>query len=155
MTTSIPTVSFDTTIVGSATKTGIAVSKAVIEQLGAGQRPGVEVELNGYRYRTTVGVMSGRHLVGVSADVRTAASVQLGDAVRVTLTLAASPRTVEIPADLAAGLDAAPGAHSFFESLSNSLQRMHVDNVVGTKTPETRQRRIDKCIALFLDAKPR
>ena len=46
-------------------------------------------------------------------------------------------------------------AKLFFASLSNSLQRMHVDNVTSAKTPETRQRRIDKCLALFLAGKPR
>ena len=32
---------------------------------------------------------------------------------------------------------------------------MHLDNVAGAKTPETRQRRIDKCVALFLGGEPR
>ncbi|MEP7113919.1 MAG: YdeI/OmpD-associated family protein [Ilumatobacteraceae bacterium] len=155
MTKPATTVTFDTTIVGSATKTGIAVPSELIEQLQAGQRPGVEVQVNGYQYRSTVAVMSGQHLIGVSAEVRKAASLQLGDAVHVTLTLALSPRTIEVPADLAAALDTTPAARDFFKSLSNSLQRMHIDNVTGAKSLETRQRRIDKCIALFLEHKPR
>ena len=40
------TISFATTIVGSATKTGIAVPIHVIEKLDAGQRPAVKVEVN-------------------------------------------------------------------------------------------------------------
>ena len=60
-----------------------------------------------------------------------------------------------MPADFAAALDAAPGARAFFDGLSNSLQRYHVDNVKGAKTDETRQRRIEKSVALFLAGKQR
>lgn len=49
----------------------------------------------------------------------------------------------------------ATSAAAFFQTLSNSLQRYHVDNVNGAKTADTRQRRIDKAVSLFLDGKPR
>jgi uncharacterized protein YdeI (YjbR/CyaY-like superfamily) len=39
--------------------------------------------------------------------------------------------------------------------LSNSLQRYHVGNVNGAKSADTRQRRIDKAVALFLAGKQR
>jgi hypothetical protein len=39
-------------------------------------------------------------------------------------------------------------AKSFFDALSNSLQRFHVHNVNAAKTDETRARRIDKAVAL-------
>jgi hypothetical protein len=39
------------------------VPEAVIEQLGAGRRPAVIVDVNGYEYRNTVGVMKGRHMI--------------------------------------------------------------------------------------------
>ena len=147
--------SFDATVIGQPTKTGIEVPPDVIESLGAGKRPAVEVDLNGHRFRTTVGVMGGKHLVPVNADTRRQTGLALGDAVHVTLTVATTPRSVDVPDDLAAALAAEPVAGSFFAGLSNSLQRMHVDNVNGAKTAETRQRRIDKCIALFLAGKQR
>jgi len=40
-------------------------------------------------------------------------------------------------------------------TLSNSVQHLHVDNVNGAKAEETRQRRIDKAITLFLEGKQR
>ena len=43
----------------------------------------------------------------------------------------------------------------FFERLSNSLRRYHVNNINAAKSAETRQRRIEKTIALFLDGKQR
>jgi uncharacterized protein YdeI (YjbR/CyaY-like superfamily) len=33
--------------------------------------------------------------------------------------------------------------------LSNSMQRYHVGNITAAKSADTRQRRIDKAIALF------
>jgi uncharacterized protein YdeI (YjbR/CyaY-like superfamily) len=50
---------------------------------------------------------------------------------------------------------AKPSTIAFFEKLSNSLQRYHIDNINGAKTPETRQRRIEKAIALFREGKQR
>lgn len=147
---------FDATIEStSGSTTGIEVPPDVLAALGAGGRPAVHVDLDGYAYRTTVGVMGGRHLVSVSAAVRAATGLTGGDPVRVTLTVAETPQAVDVPPDLAAALAAAPQAGAFFATLPNSLQRYHVDAVTGAKTDETRQRRIDKAVALFLDGKRR
>lgn len=148
-------VSFATTLSQFGNNTGIEVPPALIEQLGAGQRPPVLVDVNGYQFRSTVGVMSGKHLIGVSAAIRKETGLQGGDSIAVTLTLATAPREVDLPADFAAALDAAPGARAFFDGLSNSLQRYHVDNVKGAKTDDTRQRRIEKSVGLFLAGKQR
>ena len=72
-----------------------------------------------------------------------------------TLRVADTPREVDVPADLAAAMAANEPARAFFDGLSNSLQRYHVDQVEGAKTAETRQRRIDKAVALFLEGKRR
>jgi hypothetical protein len=150
-----PSVSFATTLSQFGNNTGIEVPPALIDELGAGQRPPVLVDLNGYQFRSTVGVMSGKHLVGVSAAIRKETGLKGGDDITVTLTLATAPREVDMPADFASVLDAAPGARAFFDGLSSSLQRYHVDNVNGAKTDETRQRRIEKSVALFLAGKQR
>jgi Bacteriocin-protection, YdeI or OmpD-Associated/Domain of unknown function (DUF1905) len=135
--------------------TGIVIPAAVIEQLGAGRKPPLRVTLNGYEYRTTAGVMNGVSMIPVSAAVRGEAGLAAGDHVDVGLVVDSTQRIVDIPEDLAAAFLANPAATSFFETLSNSLQRYHVDNINAAKAPETRQRRIDKAIGLFLDGKPR
>ena len=113
------------------------------------------VDVNGYEYRSTVAVMRGQYLIGLSAAVRAATGLSGGDPIRVTLTVADSPRTVEVPDDFAAALDADGAARGFFNGLANSLQRYHVDNINAAKSPDTRQRRIDKAVSLFLDGKRR
>ena len=148
-------VEFETTVAATGNKTGIVVPDELIERLGAGRRPAVVVKVDGYEYRNTVGIMGGRHMVSISAAVRKATGLKGGDPISVKLTVADSPRQVDIPDDLAHALSAEPDVAAFFAKLSNSLQRYHVDNINGAKTPETRQRRIDKAISLFRQGKQR
>lgn len=148
-------VTFDTTLSAFGNNTGIEVPTALIEQLGAGQRPPVVVHVNGFEFRTTVGVMSGKHLVGVTAATRKATGLAGGDPVHVVLTVASEPREVRVPDDFATAMAANPPADAFFAGLSNSLQRFHIDNVNGAKSADTRQRRIEKSVALFLAGKQR
>jgi hypothetical protein len=148
-------VTFRTAIRQSGNNTGVVVPAEVIVELGAGKRAPVLVSLNGYEYRTTVGAMGGQSMVSVSAAVRAGSGLKGGDAVRVTLTVAETPRTVEIPPDLEAAFTANGSARAFFSTLSNSLQRFHIDNINGAKTAETRQRRIDTAVAKFLEGRQR
>ena len=136
-----------TVILGGKTATGIEVPAAVVEALGSGKRPAVRATVAGYTYRTTVAPMSGSYWIPLAAEHRTAARVSAGDVVAVDLELDAAPRTVDVPADLAAAMDGAPAARAAFDALSYSNQRRHVLSVDGAKTAETRQRRIDKAVA--------
>lgn len=155
MTNTAATVAFEARLEGDGNKIGFTVPPAAIEALNAGQRPPVSVDLNGYTYRYTVAVMGGKHLIGVNSEVRKATGLANGDTVHVTLTLDITPRTVDLPDAFAAALAAHPAARTFFDGLSNSLQRYHVGTVTGAKSPDTRKRRIDRAIELFLAGKKR
>ena len=146
---------FETTLAATGNNTGIVVPDSVIERLGAGKRPPVIVEVNGYEYRSTVAVMGGRYLIGFSAAHRAATGLGGGDPITVTLTVADTPRVVEMPTDFVAALGAHEAARRFFDDLPNSLQRYHIDNINGAKSPETRRRRIEKAVSLFLERKRR
>jgi len=150
-------VEFAATLTQAAGKsaTGIEVPAEIIERLGAGKRPAVRVRLDDFEFRTTVGVMGGASMIPVSAAIRKEAGLTAGDAVTVGLVPDSSPRAIEMPDDFAAALAAQPSALAFYETLSNSLKRFHVDNINGAKTDETRARRIDKSVGLFLAGKPR
>lgn len=50
---------------------------------------------------------------------------------------------------------AAKGTEAFFAAMAPSLQRYHVDNIEGAKTPETRQRRIERAVARFAAGRSR
>jgi Bacteriocin-protection, YdeI or OmpD-Associated/Domain of unknown function (DUF1905) len=147
---------FRTTIVQSGRNTtGIQVPEEVMEALGAGKRPAVTVTVNGYRYRSTVASMGAVAMVSLSAEHRAGAGVAGGDEVEVDLELDTAPREVEVPADLAAALDAEPAARSTFDGLSYSNRSWHVLQVTGAKTDETRRRRIARSVDLLKQGRAR
>lgn len=125
--------------------TGIEVPTAVIEQLGGGRRPAVVVTVNGFTYRSTVGVMAGKHLIPFSADKRRDTGLGGGDDLTVDVEIDTAPRTIEVPDDLAGAL-ASAGLRSAFDALSPSAQKAHVTAVTGAKALETRQRRVERVI---------
>lgn len=127
------------------TATGLDVPAEVVDGLGGGKRPKVLVTLNGHTYRSSIASMGGRYLIPVNAAVRQAAGVKAGDELEVGVELDTAPRTVEVPEDLAAALDAA-GVRGAFDALSYTNQREYVDGVAGAKTEATRTRRISRCV---------
>lgn len=139
---------FHTTILkAGGTATGIEIPPAIIEELGAGKKPPVKVTMNGKTYQSTVAVMGGVYMVGVSAENRALTGVQGGDEVDVTLELDSSPRVYELPEDLAAALAAKSGATEAFHAAAPSKRKEFVRQVTDAKTPETRERRIAKIVA--------
>ena len=138
---------FRTTILaGGKTATGIHVPDEVVAALGTSRKPAVSVTLNGYTYRSTIAVMGGKFMVGVSADVRAKSGVKGGDTLDVEIELDTAPRVLEIPADFAKALAAQPAAQVAFEALSYSNKRRHTMPIEGAKAPETRARRIEKSV---------
>ncbi len=148
---------FRTTLdLAGKTATGFVVPAEVVAALGAGKRPPVVVTLNGhYTYRNTVAVYGDTYLLGVSAEHRAGAGVKAGDELEVDLELDTAPREVTVPPDFATALAAEPAARTTFEGLSYSNQSWHVLNIEGAKTPETRQRRIERSIATLREGKAR
>lgn len=137
---------FHTTL-PTGTKVGIEIPPEVIEALGAGKKPPVRVTLNGFTYRSTVAVMGGRFMVGVSAENRKGAGVAPGDAVDVDIELDTEPRVVVLPADLEAALGAKAGALAAYEAQPVSARKEVVRQVEEAKSQETRDRRIAAIVA--------
>ena len=134
---------FDTRIAQTGTNTtGVVVPPEVIIELDGGARPAVVAKINKYTYRTTVGVMSGQSMLAFSAQHREASGIGGGDPITVELTLDSQPRTTEIPDDLTQALAAEPAIEAAFQKLAPSRRKADIENVLGAKTPETRERRI-------------
>ncbi len=144
-----PPVTFTVTLERAGkTATGMEVPEEVVVRLDAGKRPPVKVTIGGYSYRSTIAVMAGRFMLGVSMEHRAGAGVAAGDTVEVTLELDTEVRTVDVPPDLAAALDSA-GARAAFDRLALSHRKEHVRAVEEAKKPETRKRRIDKAVDML------
>ena len=58
-----------------------------------------------------------------------------------------------MPPDFRAALDRDPVAARFFDGLSYSNRLRHVLSIEDAKTPETRQRRIDKAVASLAEGR--
>ncbi|MDQ6873812.1 MAG: YdeI/OmpD-associated family protein [Actinomycetota bacterium] len=129
------------------TATGVRVPAEVVDGLGGGKRPAVRVTINGHTYRSSVAVMGGEFMLGVSAEQRASAGVAAGDRVDVALELDTEPREVTVPADLAAALAADDEARRFFEALSYSNRLRYALSVETAKKPETRERRIAAAVS--------
>ena len=145
---------FRTTITQEGkTATGIQVPPEIVEGFGAGKKPPVLVTMNGKTYRSTIAVMGGLYMVGVSAENRALTGVKGGDEVEVGIELDTAPRIYELPDDLAAALAAKPGATEAFHAAAPSKRKEFVRQVNDAKTPETRDRRIANIVATLGNSK--
>ena len=134
-----------TTLVQMGNNVGIELPEPFLEAIGGGKRPPVRVVLNGYEYRSTVGVMGGRYLIPVSAAIRSAAGVAGGEEHDVLIELDTAPREVAVPDDLGAALEAA-GLRATFDALAPSRRKEHVRAVEEAKAADTRARRVAKIV---------
>ena len=147
---------FRTTLLQTGkTATGMVVPVDVVEGLGAGKRPPVQVTINGLTYRSTIAVMGGVFMVGVNSENRAGAGVKGGDEVDVDIELDTKPRELAVPAELAAALAAEPDARRTFEGLSYSNRLWHSLQVTTARTDETRERRLAKSIEALREGRPR
>ncbi len=139
---------FEALILSSGkTAAGMQIPPEVVEALGAGKRPPVRVTINGFTYRSSIAVLNGVYMLGVSNEVREKAGVSAGEKVDVELELDTQPREISLPPDFSAALQNEPEAKQFFEKLSYSNKRRIVEPIGQAKTAETRQRRIEKAVA--------
>ena len=128
------------------TAAGIEVPPEVVAALGQTKRPPVRVTINGHTYRSTVAVLGGRFMVGVSNEVRAKADVEAGQVVEIEMGLDTAPREVSVPDELARELEGDAAASQAFEALSYSKKRLIVDPIANAKTAATRDRNIAKAL---------
>ena len=139
------TARYSTTMHSIGRNTGIPVPTEVLDELGGGRRPAVDVTVNGHHYASTVGSMGGQALIPFSSEHRAQSGIAGGDPLEVELVLVTAPREVAVPADLAAAL-AAAGVEEAFAALAPSHRKAHVTSVEGAKAADTRTRRIESVI---------
>jgi hypothetical protein len=140
-------VRFTTTLESSGKQAaGFSVPDAVLEALGGGRRPKVRVTIGDHTWRTSIGIVEGRSMIGVPVDQRAAAGVAPGETFAVEVVLDTEVREVVVPDDFAAALAPFPEARAFFDGRNYSERRWFVLGIEDAKTPETRARRIEKAV---------
>ena len=122
----------------------------VEKTFGARGRVPVRGTLNGAPFRSSVFRMGGDcHFMAVNRQLREAAGVGGGETVPVRMERDDEPRTVTLPADFARALKSNEQARATWDKLSFTHRREHVEHIEGAKKSDTRQRRLEKSIALL------
>lgn len=131
---------------GKTTATVILTQEQVDALRGSPGRARVMVAITyrGRTFRTSVSVYRGQWMMVVNADMREGGMTPPGTYV-VEMAVDAGVRTVDVPDDLAAALEAA-GARDAFDSQSYTNRKEFVRGVTEAKKPETRDRRIAKVV---------
>ena len=127
--------------------TGVAVPAKVVEALGAGKKPPVNITLAGkYTYRGRIAVYGGDFFIGVAKEHRDKAGIKGGDAIEVEITLDEAPREVVVPPELAKALAKKKGAKAAFDELSYTARKEAARQVETAKAEDTRARRIARIL---------
>ena len=119
----------------------VVVPPEVVDALGGDGRIPVRATFDGVEYRGSIASMGGAKVLGVLKAIREQLEKEPGDVLTVKVARDDAPRTVAVPEDLAAALDAA-GRLGAFDALSYSHQREYVEWIDEAKRAETRARRI-------------
>ncbi|MBS1880887.1 MAG: DUF1905 domain-containing protein [Actinobacteria bacterium] len=148
-------IAFETTLEPRGPAAAVVLDEEQVAAVGEGAKSfPVRATVNGHSWGGRVSRMRGEFLLGLNREVRTAAGVEAGEKVAVELELETAERTVEVPAALAAALEADPAAKAGFDGLAHSHRKEYARWIAEAKKEETRERRVAKALALLRDGKP-
>ena len=122
-----------------------------VAALGGGRKAfPVSVTVNGVTLPLRLARMGGENMIGLARAAREKAGVTLGETYAVEVT-AEDPgtRTVEVPADLAAALDADAEAKARFEALAHSHRKEFVRWITEAKREATRTQRVTRTLEML------
>lgn len=127
---------------------GFTFSEEQVAALGDGAKAfPVIVPINGTSIPLRLVRRGDENLVGFSKANRAAAGIELGDEVTFDIAADLTPRTVEMPDDLAAALASDPAAQNAFEEMAYSRRKEYVRWVTEAKRAQTRADRITTAVA--------
>jgi len=108
--------------------------------------------VNGRSARVTlVPAGGGLFRMQINTALRKAARVDAGDLVSVELRLDRASRSLPVPPDLRAGLKLVPKANKAFDALAPGHRRHFIQWFDLAKSPEARQRRLERAIGVLLE----
>ncbi|WP_424937163.1 MULTISPECIES: YdeI/OmpD-associated family protein [Bacteria] len=120
----------------------LVLSDEQVAALGSVKNPPVVVRIGQTSARLRISRMGGRNCIGFSKAVRATFGVELGDEIDAVITLDSAERTVDVPAVLAAALDAEPALRAAFDALSYTRRKELARGIAEAKQDATRERRL-------------
>jgi hypothetical protein len=153
----MPTIEFDAVVQPTARGGGgayVPLPADAADVFGTRARFPIKATFNGVPYRgSTMPMGDGTFCVGITKVIRAEAGADLGQTVHVVLERDDGERTVEAPPDLAEAL-AAAGLGQRFEAMAYTHRKEYARWVAEAKKPETRQRRVEKAVAMVAEGRP-
>jgi hypothetical protein len=123
--------------------TGIFLTEAQSAKLSRRGRVPVTLEVNGHPFKAFAALMgNGTHGIVFNKTMQKTASVSQNDVVDVTLEVDSSPRTVEVPPELAAELRKSKVAKTFFDELAYTHKKDFAGWITDAKRQETKSQRL-------------
>ncbi|MCK8468854.1 YdeI/OmpD-associated family protein [Microbacterium sp. KSW4-16] len=135
-----------TVLTGRGPAAAILLTDEQVASFGAGKAFPVAVTIDGRTARLRLARMGDENLIGFSKAVRTELGLEIGQEIDAVIRVDSAERTVDIPAELAAALDADPAVRARFDALSYSVRKEHARSVAEAKQDATRERRIAKVL---------
>lgn len=135
-----------TVLIGRGPAAAIVLSDEQVDSFGAGKVFPVAVTIGGRTARLRVARMGGENLIGFTKAVRADLGLEAGQEIDAVIRVDSAERTVDVPAELAAALDADPAVRAAFDALSYSARKEHARMVADAKQDATRERRIAKIV---------
>ena len=127
--------------------TGITIPFDVEEVFGSKRVP-VKATVNGVVYTGSIMRMGGKYVLGIPKAFRDEAGISAGETIKVTIEADTTPRTVDVPKDLASAIKKA-GVSAVWDKLSYTHRKEHARAIEQAKKPETRLARIEKAIEML------
>ena len=128
--------------------TGISIPFDVEQVFGAKRVP-IKATVNGAEYRGAIVRYGGKYMLGIPKVFREAAGIKAGDNIVVTLERDVDERTVTVPSDLAKELKKDRALKDAWDKLSFTIRKENARALEEAKQPETRERRLQKTLALL------
>ena len=125
----------------------VPIPNAIASKLGLKGMPKIQAVIAGTPYRGSLMPMGdGTYCLGVLKSIQEAAGVGQGDTVTIDLELDTTPRTVELPADLARAIAHDKKAMAAWDALSFTNRKEMARSLEEAKKPETRERRLAQAL---------
>ncbi|WP_136053720.1 YdeI/OmpD-associated family protein [Microbacterium sp. K24] len=135
-----------TVLTGRGPAAAILLSDEQVASFNAGKTFPVAVTIGGRTARLRVARMGSENMIGFSKAVRADLGLEAGQEIDAVIRVDVAERTVDVPEELAAALDADPAVRAAFDALSYSARKEHARTVVDAKQEATRERRIAKIV---------
>ena len=139
---------FKTTLVKLGAKIVLPIPFDPNDVWGAKLRHHVTGTINGCPVRGALVSEDAQHVLSIGPAWRRDSGLDAGDAVEVELA-PEGPQFVDLAPDIAAALEAAPEARSFFEALATFYRTGYLRWIKGARRPEMRAARIREMVVLL------